>query len=102
VLVNFTDPGLHFARLRHLLRCNLPSGQQIDIAIVRMFKLSGWKPRTRWAGCQVQDKVQEYSLLSMEHVIRGAFLAPAYGAPNELTHFLVDTIDADMFLRADM
>ncbi|KAJ7746517.1 hypothetical protein B0H14DRAFT_2406480 [Mycena olivaceomarginata] len=102
VLVNFTDPGLHFARLRHLLRCNLPSGQQIDIAIVRMFELSRWKPRTRWAGCQVRDEVQEYSLLSMEHVIRGAFLAPAYGAPNELTHFLVDTIDADMFLRADM
>ncbi|KAJ7874554.1 hypothetical protein B0H14DRAFT_3106742 [Mycena olivaceomarginata] len=93
VLVNFTDPGLHFARLRHLLRCNPPSGQQIDIAIVRI---------TRWAGCQVRDEVQEYSLLSMEHVIRGAFLAPAYGTPNELTHFLVDTIDADMFLRADM
>ncbi|KAJ7885741.1 hypothetical protein B0H14DRAFT_3734854 [Mycena olivaceomarginata] len=92
VLVNFTDPGLHFARLRHLLRCNLLSGQQIDIAIVRMFELSRWKPRTRWAGCQVRDEVQEYSLLSMEH----------YGAPNELTHFLVDTIDADMFLRADM
>ncbi|KAJ7823350.1 hypothetical protein B0H14DRAFT_3730382 [Mycena olivaceomarginata] len=102
VLVNFTDPGLHFARLRHLLRCNLPSGQQIDIAIVRMFELSRWKPRTRWAGCQVRDEVQEYSLLSMEHVFAGAFLAPAYGAPNELTHFLVDTIDADMFLRADM
>ncbi|KAJ7760761.1 hypothetical protein B0H14DRAFT_3595391, partial [Mycena olivaceomarginata] len=99
VLVNFTDPGLHFARLCHLLRCNLPSGQQIDIAIVRMFELSRWKPRTRWAGCQVRDEAQEYSLLSMEHVIRGAFLAPAYGAPNELTHFLVDTIDADMFLR---
>ncbi|KAJ7125922.1 hypothetical protein C8R44DRAFT_702274 [Mycena epipterygia] len=100
-LVNFSDPGLHFARARSLLRCNLPSGRQIDVALVRLFERSRWKPRTRWAGCQIRDEVKQYSFLSMEHVIRGALLAPVSSVNNEPTHILVDTVDADMFLRAD-
>ncbi|KAJ7318563.1 hypothetical protein DFH08DRAFT_714586, partial [Mycena albidolilacea] len=102
VLVNMTDPGLHFARLRSLLRCEIPSGRRIDVALVHMFKTSRWKPKTRWAGCQIRDEAKESSFLWMEHVVRGAFLAPVSGAPNEPTHILVDTVDADMFLRADM
>lgn len=100
--MNFSDPGLHFARVRALIRCKLPSGNHIDVALVRMFERSRWKPKTRWAGCQIRDEVEEYSFLSMEHVIRGALLAPVSSAANEPTHFLVDTTDADMFLRADM
>ncbi|KAJ6530201.1 hypothetical protein B0H19DRAFT_1082599 [Mycena capillaripes] len=46
VLVNVDKPGLHFARVHSLLRCKLPSGRQIDIALVRMFEPSRWKPRT--------------------------------------------------------
>ncbi|KAJ7812506.1 hypothetical protein B0H14DRAFT_2377547 [Mycena olivaceomarginata] len=99
VLVNMTDPGLHFARLRSLLRCELPSGRWIDVALVHMFKTSCWKPKTRWAGCQIRD---ESSFLWIEHVVQGALLAPVSGAPNEPTHILVDTVDVDMFLRADM
>ncbi|KAJ7803091.1 hypothetical protein B0H14DRAFT_2384902, partial [Mycena olivaceomarginata] len=102
LLVNLTEPGLHCARLRALLRCTLPSGRQIDIALVRMFQASRWKPRTLWAGCQIRDEAKEFSFLSMEHVIRGALLAPVSGASNEPTHFLIDTVDTDMFLRADM
>jgi hypothetical protein len=102
LLVNLTEPGMHCARLRALLRCTLPSGRQIDIALVRMFQASRWKPRTLWAGCQIRDEAKEFSFLSMEHVIRGALLAPVSGASNEPTHFLIDTVDADMFLRADM
>ncbi|KAJ7851278.1 hypothetical protein B0H14DRAFT_2355337 [Mycena olivaceomarginata] len=101
LLVNLTEPGMHCARLRALLRCTLPSGRQIDIALVRMFQASRWKPRL-WAGCQIRDEAKEFSFLSMEHVIRGALLAPVSGASNEPTHFLIDTVDADMFLRADM
>jgi hypothetical protein len=102
VLVNMTDPGLHFARLRSLLRCELLSGRRIDVALVHMFKTSRWKPKTRWAGCQIRDEAKESSFLWMEHVVRGALLAPVSRAPNEPTHILVDTVDADMFLRADM
>lgn len=67
-----------------------------------MFEASRWKPRTRWAGCQIRDEVKESSFLSMDHVIRGALLAPVSDAPKEPTHILVDTVDADMFLRADV
>ncbi|KAJ7899708.1 hypothetical protein B0H13DRAFT_2234203 [Mycena leptocephala] len=102
LLVNLAAPALHFARLRALLRCILPSGRQIDVALVHMFEASRWKPRTRWAGCQIRDEVKESSFLSMEHVIRGALLAPVSDAPEEPTHILIDTIDADMFLRADV
>ncbi|KAJ7325814.1 hypothetical protein DFH08DRAFT_916907 [Mycena albidolilacea] len=102
VLVNMTDPCLHCARLRALLRCTLPSGRQTDVALVHMFESSRWKPRTRWVGCQIRDEVKECSFLSMKHVIRGTLLAPVSGTSNEPTHFLIDTMDADMFLRADM
>ncbi|KAF8194006.1 hypothetical protein K438DRAFT_1542317, partial [Mycena galopus ATCC 62051] len=98
VLFNMMDPCLHCARLRALLRCTLPSGRQTDVALVHMFESSRWKPRTRWAGCQIRDEVKECSFLSMEHLIRGALLAPVSVASNEPTHFLIDTMDADMFL----
>ncbi|KAJ7769544.1 hypothetical protein B0H14DRAFT_3116658 [Mycena olivaceomarginata] len=77
LLVNFSDPGLHFARTHALLRCNLPSGRKIDVAIVRMFKPTRWKPRTFWSGCQIREESKKYSFLSMGHVIRGALMAPA-------------------------
>ncbi|KAJ7455773.1 hypothetical protein FB451DRAFT_1515464 [Mycena latifolia] len=102
LLVNLTEPGLHFARVYCLLRCTMPSGRRIDVALVRMFEASRWKPRTRWSGCQIREEVKEYSFLSMEHVIRGALLVPVSSAANETTHFFVDTVDADIFLRADM
>ncbi|KAF8142215.1 hypothetical protein K438DRAFT_2114720 [Mycena galopus ATCC 62051] len=101
-LVNMTDPGLHFARLRALFRCNLPSGRQIDVALVRTFEVSRWKPKTLWDGCQVRDEIKEYSFLSMEHVIRGALMVPVSADSNEPTHILVDTVDADIFLCANM
>ncbi|KAJ7249396.1 hypothetical protein C8J57DRAFT_1079801, partial [Mycena rebaudengoi] len=102
LLVNMTDPGLHFARTYTLLRRIFPSGRQIDVAIVRMFELCRWKPKKIWAGCQMCEEGKEYTLLSMEDVIRGALLAPVSSSPNEPIRFVVDTVDVDMFLRADM
>ncbi|KAK6996173.1 hypothetical protein R3P38DRAFT_2566120, partial [Favolaschia claudopus] len=31
VIVNRTEPGLHFARAYALLRCTLPSGRKVDL-----------------------------------------------------------------------
>ncbi|KAK6997142.1 hypothetical protein R3P38DRAFT_2563829, partial [Favolaschia claudopus] len=70
VTVNMTDPGLHFARLRALFQCSLPNGRKLDIALVRMFTPSRCKPQTRWAGCQIRDESEEFTFLSMEHVVR--------------------------------
>ncbi|KAK6977118.1 hypothetical protein R3P38DRAFT_2810678 [Favolaschia claudopus] len=64
-----TDPGLHFARLRALFQCSLPNGRKLDIALVRMFTPSRCKPQTRWAGCQIRDESEEFTFLSMEHVL---------------------------------
>ncbi|KAK6981735.1 hypothetical protein R3P38DRAFT_2578136, partial [Favolaschia claudopus] len=101
LLVNQTEPGLHIARARALLRCRLPSGRNLDIALVRMFGQSRWKPKTRWDGCEVREEEKEHSFLSMDYVIRGALMAPVRSVKQPNTYYLVDTIDADMFLRAD-
>ncbi|KAK6974980.1 hypothetical protein R3P38DRAFT_3335293 [Favolaschia claudopus] len=45
LLINRTEPGLHVARTRALLRCKFPSGRSVDIALVPMFQPSRWKPR---------------------------------------------------------
>ncbi|KAJ7633731.1 hypothetical protein B0H17DRAFT_1023714 [Mycena rosella] len=101
VLFNSDSPGMSFARISALLRCTLESKRQFDVALVHEFRQNKWKPRTAWAGCQVHEEAKEYSLLLMDYVIRGALLtrAPVVGKGN--LHFLVDTVDPDMFLRAD-
>ncbi|KAJ7159618.1 hypothetical protein C8R46DRAFT_906299, partial [Mycena filopes] len=101
VLINANTPGLAFARLCALLRCKLESKREINVALVHQFRRSKWKPRTEWAGCQVHEEEKSYSLMLMDDVIRGALLAPVGVAGKETLHFLVDTVDADMFLRAD-
>lgn len=102
VLVNREGPGLAFARLCALLRCTLESKRTFDVALVHEFRLSKWKDlKTRWAGCQVHEQLKEYSLILMDYVTRGALLTPVTGTKGEKLHFLVDTIDSDMFLRAD-
>ncbi|KAJ7209303.1 hypothetical protein GGX14DRAFT_535100 [Mycena pura] len=101
LLVNMVEEGLHFARTRCFIRCKLPSGRRVDFSIVQMFERSKWKPRTRWAGCEIRDQSKKVAFLSMEYVIRGALMAPVSRATREPTHVLVDAVDADMFLRAD-
>ncbi|KAJ7166717.1 hypothetical protein C8R46DRAFT_996401 [Mycena filopes] len=101
VLFNSDSPGLAFARLCALLRCKLESNRQFDVALVREFHPNKWRPRTQWAGCQVREEVKSYSFLLMDYVIRGALLAPVCEKGKDNLYFLVDTVDADMFLRAD-
>ncbi|KAJ7113147.1 hypothetical protein C8R44DRAFT_631102, partial [Mycena epipterygia] len=101
VLFNSDSPGMTFARLYALLRCTLESKQQFDVALVRLFRQSKWKPRTEWAGCQVREEVKPYSLLLMDFVICGALLTPVNESGKENFYFPVDTVDPDMFLRAD-
>ncbi|KAK6966916.1 hypothetical protein R3P38DRAFT_3337690 [Favolaschia claudopus] len=79
VLVNSDAPGMSFARLSAMIRCTLEK-----------FKPSKWRPNTNWTGCHVHEQSKEYSLLLMDYVIRGALL-----------HYLIVTVDADMFLRVD-
>ncbi|KAJ7655541.1 hypothetical protein B0H17DRAFT_956309 [Mycena rosella] len=101
VLFHSDSPRMTFARIAALLRCTLAGKHRFDVALVHEFRHNKWRPNTPWAGCQVHEEVKEYSLLLMDYVIRGALLthAPVTGKGN--LHFLVDTVDPDMFLRAD-
>ncbi|KAJ7456343.1 hypothetical protein B0H11DRAFT_1739343, partial [Mycena galericulata] len=101
VFYNSDSPGMYFARISSLFRCTLQSKRKFDVALVHQSRPSKWKPRTFWAGCQVHEEVKEYSLLLMDYVIRGALLTPAPVSGKGNRHFLVDTVDSDMFLRAD-
>jgi hypothetical protein len=101
ILFNSDSPGMSFARISALLRCTLESKRQFDVALVHEFRRNKWKPRTAWAGYQVHEEAKEYSLLLMDYVIRGALLTRAPVAGKGNLHFLVDTVDPDMFLRAD-
>ncbi|KAJ7264829.1 hypothetical protein C8J57DRAFT_1436238 [Mycena rebaudengoi] len=101
LLYSSDRPGMAFARARAFLRCNMATGRQIDLVLVNMFSRSKWKPNTLWDGCQVHEEGKEYEILLMDYVVRGALLTPARDSGKPDLHFLVDTVDADMFLRAD-
>ncbi|KDR73369.1 hypothetical protein GALMADRAFT_72471, partial [Galerina marginata CBS 339.88] len=101
ILSESDNPALQFSRLKALIRCKLPSGRLVDIALVHKFNSHGkWKPNTIWDGCIVLEEDKLSSFLLMDEAVRGALLAPAFGSKNEVLHYFVDTTDGDMFLRA--
>ncbi|EPQ53799.1 hypothetical protein GLOTRDRAFT_107062 [Gloeophyllum trabeum ATCC 11539] len=100
VLVNYDRPDLAPARLRALFRCRLPSGKHVDVAMVRSFSRSGWAPRTRWEGGQVYEELNDTAFVMMDYVIRGALMTPVFSQAKKSLYYMVDTVDADMFLRA--
>ncbi|KAK6984149.1 hypothetical protein R3P38DRAFT_3232422 [Favolaschia claudopus] len=101
VLFNSDQPSIACARLRSLIRCELPSSRVVDLAVVQNMKHSKWRPKTSWDGCVVLEEEGNLTFLLMDYVIRGALLTPAEGPPNSRNrfHYLVDAVDGDMFLR---
>ncbi|KAJ7802304.1 hypothetical protein B0H14DRAFT_3884659 [Mycena olivaceomarginata] len=100
LLFDAADERLACARLRSLVRCQLPSGRIVDVAMVQLMQKSSWRPRTHWDGCLVFDECREIDFLLVEHIVRGA-PAPVRPAPSgrSHSHYLVDFVDGDMFLR---
>jgi len=99
VIVNSEASETTVARLRALLRCLLPSGRHIDIALVHSFgSRSHWKPATKWDGCQIRAENKEPSFVLMEYLVRGALLCPAFES-DDGSYYIIDTIDGDMFIR---
>ncbi len=93
---------LQFSRLKALLRCKLPSGRLLDVALVHKFSPHlKWKPNTIWDGCKVLEEAKFSSFLLMDEVVRGALLAPAFGSKQKRLHYFIDSVgDGDMYLRA--
>ena len=99
VIIHDDAPDLSVARLCDLIRCRLPSKKHLDLALVHRFSRSHWKPKTVWSGCRVLDEDVESSLVSMDYILRGALLCPVTQHKDEKTHYFIDTVDADIFLR---
>lgn len=92
---------MQFSRLKALLRCKLPSGRLLDVALVHKFNPHArWKPNTVWNGCKVFEEENSLSFLLMDEVVRGALLAPAFGSGNRRLYYFIDTVDSDIYLRA--
>lgn len=100
IIVNDDSPGTSVARLRSLLRCRLPSGRVVDIALVHAFTRNSWKPCTMWDNCQISSEAKESSFVLLDYVVRGALMCPVFNSDARL-HYIVDTIDGDMFLRVN-
>nr|GAT50600.1 predicted protein [Mycena chlorophos] len=100
VNVNLSPDKLEFARLLGLFRCRFPSSREEDVALVRVFKTSKWKPFTMWDNCRVLEDGKTMFILP-KYFIRGAHLINAFGskAP-ERTFYLNDVVDSDWFIRA--
>jgi hypothetical protein len=100
VIINDDTPGTSVARLRSLLRCRLPSGKVVDIALVHPFTRNSWKPYTMWKNCQILAEARDSSFVLLDYVVRGALLCPVFDSDARL-HYLIDTVDGDMFLRVN-
>lgn len=100
VIIHDDAPGITCARLQSLIRCWLPTGKTLDLALVRRFTCSKWKPRTLWKGCRVLDEDEgSLTIFRLDYLLRGALMCPVSEREGEKAHYFVDTVDPDIFLR---
>ncbi|KAJ7651825.1 hypothetical protein B0H17DRAFT_1269904 [Mycena rosella] len=100
-LVNTTSSNkLMCTHLYDLFICKSLDGTTHDVALVNMLKPSSWKPNTVWEGCRVYEEPKETQFLFIKYLIRGAYMCTVYASKKENLHYLVDTVDYDLFLRA--
>lgn len=99
VVVHDDAPGLTCARLKGLIRCWLPSGRVLDLALICGFTRSRWKPRTLWKGYRVLDEDGDPSIIMVDYLLRGGLVCPVSEQDGEKAHYFIDTVDPDMFLR---
>ncbi|KAJ7797629.1 hypothetical protein B0H14DRAFT_2389551 [Mycena olivaceomarginata] len=103
VMYAANDDPMAMGRLEFLFRCHLPDRRTIDLALVRPYRASNWSPRTR-TDCPIREWQParaghcKATFVALEHTVRGALVCPIFGAPREV-FYLIDCIDADMFLR---
>jgi hypothetical protein len=99
VLYNLDVDPLSLARLIAILRVSTGDGRSFDLAYVRRFKNSKWKPRTVWKGCRVVEESEKLEFLPLTYITRGAVLPRVRGTACQNLYFTMDTADDDMFLR---
>ncbi|KAF7371641.1 hypothetical protein MVEN_00019800 [Mycena venus] len=92
------DDPLAMGQLELIFRCHLPGRVSLDLAMIRTYCGSSWKPKTR-TDCPLREMNTGAMFISLEHVVRGALLCPIFGSPREAVYYVIDCIDGDMFLR---
>lgn len=86
------------ARVIAIFRCKLPSGSTHDIAAVRLFKRSQWKPKTIIDGCPVLDEANVSRYVMIKYLTRGVHMIPVFDTKDG-RFILNDVVDFDIFLR---
>ncbi|KAJ7493651.1 hypothetical protein FB451DRAFT_1164530 [Mycena latifolia] len=97
VIFSAEDDLLAVGQIEYLFRCHLPHRVPLDLAMIRPYCVSTWKPRT-CTDCPIREKGSRPVFISLEHITRGALLSPIFGAPREV-FYVVDCVDEDMYLR---
>ncbi|KAJ7092345.1 hypothetical protein B0H15DRAFT_905706 [Mycena belliarum] len=93
------DP-LAMGQLQLLFRVHLSTGAELDLAMIRPFCGSLWKPKTA-TDCPVRERAPSAIFIALEHVVRGVLLSPIFGARPEKYYYVIDCIDEDMYLRVN-
>jgi hypothetical protein len=98
IIVNSSD--MPYARLELVFRLKFPDdGPSFDLALVRGFKHSRWKPATPWDGCRVVEETTP-QIIGLEYVERGLLLVSSnLLKPSTGIYYIDDVVDFDMFLR---
>ncbi|KIJ38584.1 hypothetical protein M422DRAFT_176350 [Sphaerobolus stellatus SS14] len=95
VVIN-TNP-VTFGRLEYVFSCKDAEGQKCDLALVRKFEDSCWRPKTKWEGCRVLRE-KEYGFVLLKYLIRGCHLIPTLDK-DKSTYYVNDLVDNDAFIR---
>ena len=51
-----------------------------------------------WDNCQIYEEARESSFVLMDYVVCGALLCPVFDSDSARLHYIMDTVDGDMFL----
>ncbi|KAJ7434391.1 hypothetical protein B0H11DRAFT_1757690, partial [Mycena galericulata] len=101
VIYETDDDPLAMGQLQFVFRAHLPSGAELDLAMIRPFRKTSWQPRTP-TDCPIREQfsVQSSVFITLEHIVRGALLCPIFGARQDI-HYVTDCLDEDMYLRVN-
>ncbi|KAJ6485311.1 hypothetical protein C8R47DRAFT_1016572 [Mycena vitilis] len=101
VIYETDDDPLAMGQLQFMFRALLPSGAELDLAMIRPFRKTPWQPKTP-TDCPVREHLSPQSsfFIALEHVQRGALLCPIFGGKQGM-YYIIDCVDEDMYLRVN-
>ncbi|KAJ6563090.1 hypothetical protein DFH09DRAFT_920365, partial [Mycena vulgaris] len=83
VIFSAEDDVLAMGQLDFVFRCHLPHRVSLDLALIRPYRTSSWRPKTR-TDCPIRERTSRPIFIAVEHVTRGVLLSPIFGATKEV------------------